>query len=268
MDCDDSRAEADPPPAPKCTSFLNVAAEKSVCPSEGMANNPWYTLAMRRRTPVKKSAAGLLILVAGIALGVYVGRLTAPTAAPPGTPGTLSTPTLPAKTEAVPLPVPTQPPALTTTPPPAGAEVATVSRVIDGDTIELTGGERVRYIGVDTPETVDPRKKVQCFGIEASNENKKLLAGRRVRLEKDVKNRDNYGRLLRYVYVGDTFINLVLVQNGFAHASPYPPDVAHEADFRAAEAKARAAKLGLWGACPPTSRRPSTPNENGKIRLD
>ena len=79
------------------------------------------------------------------------------------------------------------------------AEYYKVARVIDGDTIELENGERVRYIGMDTPETVHPSKPVQCFGKAASAENSKLVSGKTVRLEKDVSDTDKYGRLLRYV---------------------------------------------------------------------
>ncbi len=124
-----------------------------------------------------------------------------------------------------------------------------VARVIDGDTIELEGGDRVRYIGMDTPETVDPRKPVQCFGEEASTRNKELVEGKRVRLEKDVSEKDKYGRLLRYVYIGNQFVNLILVQEGFAHAYTYPPDVSHAREFIAAERTAREGGKGLWGGC-------------------
>ena len=94
-----------------------------------------------------------------------------------------------------------------------------VTKVIDGDTIEIEGGQRVRYIGIDTRETVDPTKPFQCFGVEASNKNKELVSGKRVRLEKDISETDKYGPLLRYVYVGDTFINLELDRNGYACSS-------------------------------------------------
>jgi len=124
-----------------------------------------------------------------------------------------------------------------------------VKRVIDGDTIELETGETVRYIGIDTPETVHPDKPVQCFGKEASTKNTELVAGKRVRLEKDVSETDRYGRLLRYVYVGDTFINDYLVRQGYANASSYPPDVKYQDQFRQAEQEARVAKRGLWGSC-------------------
>lgn len=130
------------------------------------------------------------------------------------------------------------------------SELHKIVRVIDGDTIELENGERVRYIGIDTPETVDPRKPVQCFGVEASKKNKELVEGKSVRLEKDITNRDKYNRLLRYVWVGDTLVNLELVKQGFAQSYSYPPDIKYQDQFVAAQKEAREAKGGLWGACP------------------
>ena len=124
-----------------------------------------------------------------------------------------------------------------------------VSKVIDGDTILLQNGEKVRYIGIDTPETIDPRKEVQCFGKEASTKNKELVEGKEVRLVKDVSERDKYGRLLRYVYIGDVFINEKLVAEGYAHAFTYPPDVAYSQLFIEKERLARENKLGLWKGC-------------------
>lgn len=133
-----------------------------------------------------------------------------------------------------------------------------VTRVIDGDTIEIEGGQHVRYIGIDTPETVDPRKPVQCFGVEASNKNKELVSGKRVRLEKDVSETDQYGRLLRYVYVGDTFVNLELIKQGYAHASSYPPDVKYQNQFTDAQRQAKEQNRGLWSSCSATTQT-STP---------
>lgn len=135
-----------------------------------------------------------------------------------------------------------------------------VTRVIDGDTIEIEGGKRVRYIGIDTPETVDPRKPVQCFGVEASRKNKELVEGQRVRLEKDITDRDKYNRLLRYVRVGDTFVNLELVKQGFAQSYSYPPDVKYQDRFIQAQREAREAKSGLWSACPAESKTISIPS--------
>ncbi len=140
---------------------------------------------------------------------------------------------------------------------------ATIERVIDGDTVELTTGDRVRYLGIDTPETVDPRKAIQCFGHQASEKNRRLVEGKEVRLVADVEDRDAYNRFLRYVYQGDTFVNLELVSQGYAYAYPYPPNVAHEADFQAAQTEARAANRGLWAGCStndiaPHLKRPQT----------
>ena len=124
-----------------------------------------------------------------------------------------------------------------------------VKRVVDGDTIELENGQKVRYIGINTPETVDPRRPVQCFGIESSLANKKLVEGKAVTLEKDVSETDKYGRLLRYVYLGNVFVNEYLVRNGFAQVSSYPPDVKYQNIFLKAQQEARRIRLGLWNKC-------------------
>ncbi len=129
-------------------------------------------------------------------------------------------------------------------------DLVKIIRVIDGDTIEIQGGDKVRYIGVDTPETIDPRKPVQCFGIEAFNKNKELVEGKMAQLEKDITERDKYGRLLRYVWVGDVFINLELIKQGFAYSYSYPPDIKYQDLFIKAQQEAREAKRGLWGTCP------------------
>lgn len=125
-----------------------------------------------------------------------------------------------------------------------------VKRVIDGDTIELEDGQKVRYIGINTPETVDPRLPIQCFGKEASDENKKLVENKVVRLEKDISETDKYGRLLRYVYTDNIFINDYLVKNGFARASTFPPDVKFAQLFLTSEKEARTNNTGLWNQCP------------------
>jgi micrococcal nuclease len=128
-------------------------------------------------------------------------------------------------------------------------ETATVRRVIDGDTIELTDGRRVRYIGINTPETVDPRRSVECFGREASVKNKQLVEGKTVKLEKDISEKDTFSRFLRYVYVDDVFINDYLVRQGYARATTYPPDVKYADRFVASEREARLSARGLWSAC-------------------
>lgn len=124
-----------------------------------------------------------------------------------------------------------------------------VARIVDGDTIELSDGEVIRYIGIDTPETKDRRKTVECFGKEASEYNSQLVLGKTVRLEKDVSETDKYGRKLRYVWVDDKMVNLTLVEMGMARAASYPPDVRYQDKFREAERKARVSNLGLWSKC-------------------
>ncbi len=130
------------------------------------------------------------------------------------------------------------------------SSLAFVSRVIDGDTIQIDTGEKVRYIGMNTPETVDPRKPVECFGKEASAYNKNLVLNKKVKLVKDISDKDKYGRLLRYVYLEDgTFVNLKLVSYGYAYADTVPPNVVHASDFVKAQNQARQANLGLWQKC-------------------
>lgn len=164
----------------------------------------------------------------------------------------------------LPLPSPASPSSLAppTSPAPPQNTLFRVVRVIDGDTIEVWAGStqvKVRYIGIDTPETVDPRKPVQCFGKEAAVENKKLVEGKEVRMEKDVSETDKYGRLLRYIFVNNIFVNDYLVRNGFAYASSYPPDIKYQEQFLQAEQEARENQRGLWAprACqeitPPVS---------------
>ena len=126
-----------------------------------------------------------------------------------------------------------------------------MSRIIDGDTIELSNEKRVRYIGIDTPETRRSRRSVQCFGKEAKEANSNLVLNKTVLLKKDVSETDKFSRLLRYVYLEDgTFVNLWLIKNGYASVYTYPPDVAHVREFLMAEQKARQSKQGLWGNCP------------------
>jgi micrococcal nuclease len=132
---------------------------------------------------------------------------------------------------------------------------ATVVRVVDGDTLVADVGgneERVRLIGIDTPESVKQGAPVECFGKEASAHAKELLPeGTPVRLVLDVEERDRYERLLAYVYRASDglFVNLALATDGYAGLLTYPPNVAHTDDFRRAVADARAAGSGLWAAC-------------------
>lgn len=119
-----------------------------------------------------------------------------------------------------------------------------VVRVIDGDTIEVIGGDRVRYIGIDAPEMDD-----ECFAEEATERNRELVDGKHVRLERDVSNRDDFGRLLRYVHVDNVFVNETLVREGYARAVSYPPDTAYQDVLEDAEQEAREHERGLWTEC-------------------
>ena len=122
-------------------------------------------------------------------------------------------------------------------------DTARVIEVIDGDTITIEGGYRVRYIGIDTPE-IHP--EVEAFGLEAWQVNRVLVEGRVVRLERDVSETDKYGRLLRYVYVDDILVNAELVRAGLAYAKTYPPDTKHQDYLEKLEQEARQAGRGMW----------------------
>jgi micrococcal nuclease len=125
--------------------------------------------------------------------------------------------------------------------------------VTDGDTIQVTIDGKpygVRYLLIDTPETVDPRAGVQCMGREASQRNKELVEGETVYLEADVTDKDRFGRLLRYVYLADgSMVNELLVLEGLAAVSTVPPDVRHVDRLLVAQRNAVEASLGLWGVC-------------------
>ena len=132
--------------------------------------------------------------------------------------------------------------------PTAKASTAAVKRVIDGDTVELTTSEKIRLIGVDTPETKDPRKPVQYFGKEATAFTQRLVEGKRVRLEYDQQRQDKYGRTLAYVYLDDgTFVNAEIIRQGYGFAYTRFPFTYLE-QFRQLEREAREAKRGLWEA--------------------
>lgn len=129
---------------------------------------------------------------------------------------------------------------------------AFVVRTVDGDTIEVRIGGRledVRYIGVDTPETVKPGTPVQCFGHRASDLDRRLVEHRRVRLVFGAERRDVYDRLLAYVYIGHRFINAELVRRGFARTLSIPPNTLHRALFERLQLRAARLGRGLWGAC-------------------
>lgn len=133
------------------------------------------------------------------------------------------------------------------------SSTAKVVNVIDGDTIEVefNDGERalVRYIGVDTPERGRDGLVDECYYQEATSKNKELVAGKEVRLEKDVSETDQYGRLLRYVYTGEDLVNLAILEGGFGEFVSYPPDVALAQKLSQAAKEAEVEKVGLWNFC-------------------
>jgi len=140
---------------------------------------------------------------------------------------------------------------------PGKVEVAQVRRVVDGDTIQLEDGRSIRYLYIDTPETVHPTKPVMCFGPEASQINKAWVEGKQVQLVQDEDPTDRYGRDLRLVFLpgrdtGDPSqsINAELVRGGFARASIFRPNDTFEDDFLQYEQAAREANVGAWDACP------------------
>lgn len=121
-----------------------------------------------------------------------------------------------------------------------------VEKVIDGDTVQITGGQLVRYIGIDAPEM----ENSACFSSESYLKNKELVENQMIELEKDISDKDQYGRLLRYVYKEGWLINEVLVRQGFAVYSPFPPDIKYKEIIGQAEREARAENLGIWKICP------------------
>jgi len=155
---------------------------------------------------------------------------------------------------------------------PPGFTPATVTRVVDGDTIEveIEGQQfKVRYIGIDTPESVDPRTPVECFGKEASQRNRELVEGQTVGLEKDISNTDGFGRLLRYVWLDGRLVNARLVSEGYALAATYPPDVRYSELFAQLQGEAREAGLGLWGAaCETVTPSPAAATPPGSIACE
>jgi micrococcal nuclease len=141
----------------------------------------------------------------------------------------------------------------TTTRPPTGATLVPVIRVIDGDTIHVSfegHDERVRFIGVDTPEIAHGGQAAECYGGVAADYLRHRLDGAKVRLAFDIGLKDRYGRLLAYVYLGDELVNLTLVRDGYAVALAVRPDTRMAESFERAELGARSAGRGLWSACP------------------
>jgi len=129
-------------------------------------------------------------------------------------------------------------------------EKVLVARVIDGDTIELADGRRVRYIGIDTPETVHPTKGQECYGHEAAARNQQLVEDKFVELQNGVEEVDQYGRFLRYVYIDGVFVNAQLVAEGYAYASSYGPERRYQQVFAQLQQYSKLNGRGLWSACP------------------
>ena len=123
-----------------------------------------------------------------------------------------------------------------------------VKYVIDGDTVILSDNSKVRYIGIDSPE-LDKNGKMECFAENAKNFNRQLVENQTVSLEKDVSDKDKYGRLLRFVYLDGIMVNELLVAQGFARADLVPPDTQYNSIFKQAENEARNDNRGLWGKC-------------------
>ena len=200
------------------------------------------------------------------------------------TPPNTNTPTLTSSPTITPSPTATITPTITTTPTDIGTPTMTllptvtlppmefaecipknterttgkVTNVVDGDTIEVNiNGTiyKVRYIGMDTPETN------QTFGSQATAKKKELVDGKTVTLVKDVSETDQYQRLLRYVLVGNTFVNYELVKTGFASVATYPPDVACQTTYLEAESTARNGLLGLWAPIPAPAQTQQQPQQ-------
>lgn len=128
-------------------------------------------------------------------------------------------------------------------------QTGTVTKVIDGDTVEVQIGEKVekvRMLLIDTPETVHPNQPVQPYGKEASDFTQKLLLNKEVKLEKDQEDKDKYGRLLRYIYVEDQSVQELLLTEGLARVAVYPPNTKYEQKYRELQDQAKAKKIGIW----------------------
>lgn len=136
--------------------------------------------------------------------------------------------------------------------PTGGSSTVKVDRVVDGDTAKVFyegESEYVRYIGIDTPESVKPDTPVECFGEEAKSFNAQAIEGKRLKLVFDKEKRDHYGRLLAYVYVDGNLLNAELLRRGYATTLEVSPNTSKAGQFRGLENEARDAGRGLWSAC-------------------
>jgi|GEM_PF-1043819 len=239
--------------------ILLLSAGVSCKPPAAPAESTGLTYVFDGTGYVAKTDSGVTITTTAI-------TKTTTTNAPQTTPYPYTTPTYPTvspTTNLTTYPTTTTPSVTTTTTTPATTTTTTpttpatpitvgeakVTRVIDGDTIEVEiqgKSYRVRYIGIDTPETVHPVIPPQPFGAEATAKNKELVEGKTVRLEKDVSEMDSDGRLLRYIYVGDLCVNAELVKWGYARAAAYPPDTKYASYFLSLENEAKSSQRGIW----------------------
>ena len=132
---------------------------------------------------------------------------------------------------------------------PPAWQAARVLRAIDGDTIEIEGGERIRYIGVDAPELQAGSAGPDCYASEAAEKNRELVMGKTVDLLSDAEDRDQHGRLLRYVFTDGVFVNAELARLGYAEAQSFGPNLRFQQLFTQLAHRARLDGLGLWSAC-------------------
>lgn len=203
------------------------------------------------------SIIGVFILVFGWA---YASAILNPTPPKPAT--KVDKETVETKTPPSPFPTPT---------PQTKGLQAEILTVIDGDTIEVSFDNKkevVRLIGINSPETVDPRKPVECFGKEASAKAKSLLLGKSVQLEADPTqdDRDKYQRLLRYVFLEDgTNFNKLMISEGYAYEYTYNTPYKYQSEFKQAQKEAEVSKIGLWAdnACPTSTTQPSPTKASG-----
>lgn len=258
----------------RCVIFVLALALPAGCSirplgapaSSKPTNTPWAQNAMVSTTPTPETvgAAGTSVSTGSAPAATRTATRTAEenvptdTPAPTDTSPPTNTPTptevqdtktpVPASPTSTPQSSPTPVPATSTPETPRTTGAARVIDIVDGDTIKVTIDGReytIRYIGMDTPERGDP------FYEEATRANTDLVAGQDLWLEKDVSETDRYGRLLRYVYVGDLMVNAELVRRGYARVATFPPDVAHAEMFRQLEQQAREEGAGLWASGPP-----------------
>jgi micrococcal nuclease len=130
-------------------------------------------------------------------------------------------------------------------------EKALVAKVFDGDTVLLTDGRHVRYLGIDTPEMGKEGGKNQCFALEAKHINEQMVQNQEIEMEKDQEDKDKYGRLLRYIWVDNVFVNEFMLRQGFARFDVFPQNARYREEFRQAAEEAKRDKRGLWQVCIP-----------------